>query len=98
MGTAMTLLNWMFGIQSPSRYFQKFAKENIVKPMRKGIKLAERDFAKYTRDYAKFERKWQKKNASWNDTRQKKKALAKAFLKKYPQYGVLFALERVRII
>ena len=82
MGLTETLLNWAFGIKSPSKYFETYAIENIVKPMKKGIKLAEKEAKKYTRNYAKFKRKWLKENKDWKDTRQKKKALETAFLKK----------------
>lgn len=100
MGTGMTeiFLRWMFGIKSPSREFAKAGKEFIVKPFNEGWKKAEKLHRKYMAHRKRFERKWLKQNASWADTRQKKKALEKAFLKEFPQYGVQYALERAKRI
>lgn len=97
MGMSEMFLNWMFGIKSPSKYFETYAIENIVKPMKKGIKIAEKEVKKYKRDCAKFKQKWLKQNKGWKDTRQKKKALEKAFLKEFPHHKFYIKLERLVI-
>ncbi len=96
MGTSQFSLRWLLGVKSPSEEVRKQANKLIVKPFKKGLKQGKKDFEKYKAVRKKFERKWLKQNQSWADTRQKKKALEKAFLKKYPQWSFHIQAERIR--
>jgi hypothetical protein len=66
-----------------------------IKEINKGIKKGRKLHNKYKADYAKFKRKWLKQHQHWGDGRQKKKAMTKAFVKKYPQYSFYIQLERI---
>lgn len=94
---AMTeiFLRWLFGIKLPSREVAKAAKKYVVKPLRMRFKESQKQHKKYMAHRKKFERKWLKQHASWADTRQKKKAMEKAFLKEFPFYSFYIKLERL---
>lgn len=96
---AMTeiFLRWLFDIKSPSREMAKAAKKYVVKPLCMGVKESQKQHKKYMAHRKKFERKWLKQHASWTDTRQKKKAMEKAFLKEFPFYSFYIKLERLGI-
>ena len=72
-----------------------FSETFIVKPFKKGMKISRKNFQKYKKTRQRFEQKWLKKNAAWKDTRQKKKALLKEFVKTFPQYKSYIQLERL---
>lgn len=95
MDISKRLLYKALGIKSPSAEMREKAIKYIVKPFKKGLKQGKKDFEKYKAVRKKFERKWLKQNQTWSDTRQKKKAMEKAFLKKYPQYSSYIQLERL---
>jgi hypothetical protein len=88
-------LRWFLKVESPSNKAAKFAHTNIVKPFLKGLKQGKKDRKKYNKIRKKFETKWLKQNQHWSDTRQKAKALEKAFLKEYPQYKFYAQMERL---
>ena len=88
-------LRKLLSIKSPSEEHRKICKKYFLNPFRKGIKQGQKDHKKYKKIRTKFERKWLKQNQTWNDTRQKRKALEKAFLKAYPQYTKYIQLERL---
>ena len=71
--------------------------EMIIKKILLGIKESQKQHKKYMAHRKKFERKWLKQHASWADTRQKKKAMEKAFLKEFPHYSFYIKLERLGI-
>ncbi len=95
MSMTETFLWWMLGIKSPSEEYVKFSRTYVVKPCIKGIKESKKLHKKYMAQRKKFEQKWLKQHASWKDTRQKKKALEKAFLKEFPHYKFYIKLERI---
>lgn len=95
MAMSELFFRWLLGIKSPSEEMRKQANKLIVKPLKRGLKQGKKDFEKYKAIRKKFEQKWLKQNQTWADTRQKKKAMQKAFLKKYPQYSSYIQLERL---
>ena len=60
-----------------------------------GIKTGRKEFKRYKKMRQKFETKWLKQNASWRDCRHKRKALAKAFVKEFPEYSFHIEIERM---
>lgn len=95
--SAELIVKKILRIQSPSVKAAKVADKCFVKPLCMGIKESQKLHKKYMAHRKKFERKWLKQNASWADTRQKKKALKKAFLKEFPFYSFYIKLERLGI-
>lgn len=94
MALSKWLLNWFFGIKSPSVHFATIGKQ-IEKGFNQGIKIAGKEFVKYQKIRQKFESKWYKQNENWVDGRHKRKACQKAFVKAYPKYRLYIQMERL---